>query len=115
MKIMPNILSVTGGKHKQDHDLRGFDVSGSIPSLEEFMCMCFGGTDAKDCFYSALKGMSRSGVFHGSAGPAAFKKPWVCPDSLGFPLFSVHLRASIKFPVGLQSSDNDNAFSTQND
>ena len=28
---------------------------------------------------------------------------------------SVHLRASIKFPLGLESSDNDNAFSTQND
>lgn len=88
MKIVPSILSIRGGKHKQAHDLCGFDVSESSRSLEEPMCVCFGGTDAKDCFYSALKGMSRSGVFYGNAGSAAFKKPWVCPDSLGFLLFS---------------------------
>lgn len=88
MKIMPNILSIPGRKCKQAHDWCGFDVSGSIPSLEEPIYVCFRGTDAKDCFYSALKGMNRFGVFYGSAGPAVFKKPWVCPDSLGFLLFS---------------------------
>lgn len=86
MKIMPNILSTPGGKYKQAHGLCGFDVSGSVPSLEELTCMYFGGTNAKDCF-SALNGMSRSGFLYGSAGPAAFKKPWVCPGSLDFLLF----------------------------
>lgn len=74
MKIMPNILSILGGKCKQAHDLCGFGVSGSAVSLEEPMCMCFGGTDVKVCFCSALKGMSKSGILYGSSGPAAFKK-----------------------------------------
>lgn len=41
--------------------------------------MGFGGTGVKDCFYTALKGGSRSGAFNGSAGPAAFKERRVCP------------------------------------
>jgi len=71
----------------------------------------------KDCFYFTLNEMSRSGVLCGGAGPAALKKPWLCPDSLGFLLFSLSvldLRANIKFPSELYSSDNDNAFSTKN-
>lgn len=102
MKIMPNILSIPGGKCKQAYDLCGFDVSGSALNFEEPMCICFGGTHGKDCFYSDLKGMSRSGILYGSSGPAAFKKPWVCPDSLGFLLFPLSaLRPSVSFPLGL--------------
>lgn len=79
-KILPNILSMPGGKHKQAHDLCGFDASGSVHSLKEPMYMRFGGTDVENCFCTALKGMSRSGAFNGSAGPAAFKEHCACPD-----------------------------------
>lgn len=80
MKIMSNILNIPGRKRKRVFDLLGFHVSGSVPSLKELKCVCLGGTNAKDSFCSGLKGVSRSGLWNGSPGLAAFKNPWVCPD-----------------------------------
>lgn len=75
MKIMPNILSVAGRKHKQAHGLPGFGVLGAIPSLEDLLYLCFGGTDAKGCFFPALKERSRSGALNDDAGPADLGPP----------------------------------------
>lgn len=80
MKITSNVLNIPGRKCKLAFDLFGFDVSGPVPSLEELQCVRLGGTCVKDCFCSGLKGTSRSRLWNGSPGLAAFKNPWVCPD-----------------------------------
>lgn len=72
---MPDILSIPGGKCKQAHDLCGYDVSGSVPSSEEHMCICFRGTDVKELLLLCFKRQEQVWSLVWQCWACSFQKP----------------------------------------